>query len=53
MCITDLARGKRTEIAHLNGHVVQRGRHHGLATPVSQVLQTLVHVLEGERMAAG
>ncbi len=49
----DLARGKPTEIDHLNGYVVQRGQHHGIATPVNQLLQTLVHVLEGERQAAG
>jgi 2-dehydropantoate 2-reductase len=45
----DLARGKRTEIDHLNGFVVRRGQDHGVATPVNQLLQTLVHVLEGER----
>jgi 2-dehydropantoate 2-reductase len=49
----DLARGKPTEIDHLNGYVVQRGQHHGLATPVNQLLQTLVHVLENARQPAG
>lgn len=42
----DLARGKPSEIDHLNGYVVRRGMAHGLATPVNQVLATLVHLLE-------
>ncbi len=42
----DLARGRPTEIDHLNGFVVGRGRAHGLPTPVNQTLQTLVHLLQ-------
>ena len=42
----DLARGKHSEIDHLNGYVVRRGRAHGIATPVNQVLLMLVHLLE-------
>lgn len=49
----DLARGKRSEIDHLNGFVVQRGRAHGVPTPVNQVLVTLVHLLEAGRDVAG
>lgn len=49
----DLARGKPTEIDHLNGYVVQRGQQHGVATPVNQLLQTLVHVLENARQPPG
>ncbi len=49
----DLARGKPTEIDHLNGYLVRRGQHHGIATPVNQLLQTLVHLLENERAVAG
>jgi 2-dehydropantoate 2-reductase len=42
----DLARGRPTEIAHLNGLVVQRGQAHGIATPVNAALTTLVRLLE-------
>ncbi|MBK1613578.1 2-dehydropantoate 2-reductase [Rubrivivax gelatinosus] len=47
----DLARGKSTEIDHLNGYVVRRGRQHAIATPVNQTLVTLVHLLESGRGA--
>ena len=49
----DLARGRRTEIDHLNGVVVRRGQAHGIATPVNQTLQTVVHLLEGRFGSAG
>ncbi len=43
----DLARGKRSEIDHLNGHVVRLGATLGIATPVNRVLHTAVKLLEG------
>ena len=42
----DLSRGRPSEIAHLNGHVVARGAAHGIATPANRVLLTLVGLLE-------
>ena len=42
----DLARGKRSEIDHLNGYVLRRGEVLGVATPVNRVLHTLVKLLE-------
>ena len=42
----DLARGKRSEIDHLNGHVLRRGEALGIATPANRVLHTLVRLLE-------
>ena len=42
----DLARGRRTEIDHLNGVVVRRGRVHGIPTPVNRALQAVMHLLE-------
>lgn len=42
----DLARGKRSEIDHLNGFVLRRGELLGIATPVNRVLHTLVKLLE-------
>ena len=44
----DLARGKRSEIDHLNGYIVRRGEALGIATPVNRVLHALVRLL-GER----
>ena len=42
----DLARGKRSEIDHLNGYVLRRGEVLGVATPVNRVLWTLVKLME-------
>ncbi|NKE64693.1 2-dehydropantoate 2-reductase [Ramlibacter sp. RBP-2] len=42
----DLARGKPTEIDHLNGLVVRRGAAHGIPTPANRVLWALVKLLE-------
>ena len=43
----DLARGKRSEIDHLNGYVLRKGEALGIATPVNRVLHTLVKLLAG------
>jgi 2-dehydropantoate 2-reductase len=45
----DLARGKKTEIEHLNGVVVRKGEALGVATPVNRTLLALVQVLEGKK----
>lgn len=42
----DLARGKPTEIDHLNGFIVRRGAELGIATPVNQTLHALVRLAE-------
>ena len=42
----DLARGKPTEIDHLNGYVVRRGEALGIPTPANRVLHALVKLLE-------
>ena len=42
----DLARGKRSEIDHLNGYVLRRGEALGVATPVNRVMHTLVKLIE-------
>jgi 2-dehydropantoate 2-reductase len=42
----DLARHKRSEIDHLNGHVLRQGQALGIATPVNRVLHTLVKLIE-------
>jgi len=42
----DLARGKRTEIDHLNGYIVRQGLLHGVSTPVNQAMTSLVRLLE-------
>jgi len=44
----DLARGKPTEIDHLNGFVVRRGQALGIATPVNRALHALVKLLESK-----
>jgi 2-dehydropantoate 2-reductase len=42
----DLARGKPTEIDHLNGFVVRKGEALGVATPVNRTLAALVKLIE-------
>ena len=42
----DLARGKPSEIDHLNGYVVHRGEALGVATPANRALWALVKLVE-------
>ena len=48
----DLARGRPSEIEHLNGYVVRRGAALGVATPVNQALLVLVRMAEAARATA-
>jgi 2-dehydropantoate 2-reductase len=45
----DLARGKPTEIDHLNGFIVRRGEALGVPTPANRVLCVMVKLLEGKQ----
>jgi 2-dehydropantoate 2-reductase len=49
----DVARGKPSEIDHLNGYVVQRGAALGIATPVNRVLHSLVRLIESRATHQG
>jgi 2-dehydropantoate 2-reductase len=42
----DLMRGRRSEIDHLNGHIVGRGRALAIDTPTNQTLYHIVKLLE-------
>ena len=42
----DLARGRPSEIDHLNGTIVRRGAAHGIPTPVNRLLHALVKLAE-------
>ncbi|SPB13290.1 2-dehydropantoate 2-reductase [Caballeronia novacaledonica] len=44
----DLARGKRSEIDHLNGLIVRRGEALGIATPANRLLHALVKAIESK-----
>jgi len=46
----DLARGKRSEIDYLNGHVVRKGDQLGIPTPANRVLLALVKTLESKQI---
>jgi 2-dehydropantoate 2-reductase len=48
----DMARGRPTEIDHLNGFVVRRGADLGVPTPVNQALHALVKLVDVNRDAA-
>ena len=45
----DMARGKPSEIDHLNGFVARRGAALGVPTPVNQALHALVKLVEAAR----
>lgn len=47
----DIARGRRTEIDHLNGYVVRQGAALGIPTPVNRTLSALMRLLEKVRVA--
>jgi 2-dehydropantoate 2-reductase len=44
----DLARGKRSEIDHLNGLIVRRGEALGVATPANRLLHVIVKLIESK-----
>lgn len=44
----DLARGRPSEIDHLNGYVVRTGAALGIATPANRMLHTLVKLAEAQ-----
>ncbi|MDR5838704.1 ketopantoate reductase family protein [Caballeronia sp. LZ034LL] len=44
----DLARGKLSEIDHLNGLILRRGEALGVPTPANRVLHTLVRLIESK-----
>ena len=44
----DLARGKPSEIDHLNGFIARRGAALGVATPVNRALHALVKLAESD-----
>ncbi len=46
----DLARGKPSEIDHLNGYLVRQGATLGVPTPVNQALLALVKLAESARL---
>jgi 2-dehydropantoate 2-reductase len=48
----DLQRGRRTEIDHLNGHVVRRGDELGIPVPANRVLWALVKLIESKRKSS-
>ena len=45
----DVARGRKSEIDHINGYVLRRGATLGIATPVNRTIHALVRLLEGGR----
>jgi 2-dehydropantoate 2-reductase len=45
----DLSRGKKSEIEHLNGYVVRRGKELGIPAPVNRALLCSVQLLETRR----
>ena len=48
----DIARGKRTEIDHLNGYIAREGDRLGVPTPVNRTLHALVKLIEASDAAS-
>lgn len=48
----DVARGRKSEIDHINGYVLRRAAVHGIATPANRAVHALVRLLE-DRSAQG
>jgi 2-dehydropantoate 2-reductase len=46
----DFARGRKTEIDHLNGFVVRTGEAHGIPTPVNRTLTALMKLFETQKL---
>ena len=49
----DIAKGRRTEIDHLNGYVAREAARLGVATPVNATLHALMKLLEQTRLLRG
>ena len=47
----DLMKGRKTEIDHMNGAVVELGKKYGIATPVNAAMTTMIRYLESKRSA--
>jgi 2-dehydropantoate 2-reductase len=45
----DVARGRKSEIDHINGYVLKRGVALGIATPVNRTIHALVRLLENRQ----
>jgi 2-dehydropantoate 2-reductase len=45
----DLARGKTSEIDHLNGYIVRRAAEFGISTPANRALVVMINFLEAKR----
>jgi 2-dehydropantoate 2-reductase len=48
----DVARGRKSEIDHINGYVLRRGEALGIATPVNRALHALVRLIEARTASA-
>jgi 2-dehydropantoate 2-reductase len=48
----DLARGKTSEIEHLNGYVVRKAAEFGITTPANRALLVMVRLIEARAAAA-
>lgn len=44
----DLMKGRKTEIDHMNGAVVELGNQYGIACPVNAAMTTMIRYLEGK-----
>ena len=45
----DVARGRKSEIDHINGYVLRRAAAHGIAAPVNRTVHALVGLLESRQ----
>jgi 2-dehydropantoate 2-reductase len=49
----DVHKGRRTEIDHMNGHIVERGRAVGIPTPVNAAVVDMILAIDNKEIAPG
>ena len=45
----DLTAGRETEVAYLNGRIVELGKEHGIKTPCNTCITRQIHTVENQR----
>ena len=48
--LQSLERGRKTEVDFLNGYICEKGRAHGVQTPINDALVTVIHEIEAGQL---
>ena len=47
----DVQKGRRTEIDHMNGYIVEKGRDAGVPTPVNAAVVDMIHAIDNKEIS--